>query len=95
MKKKEPQKAVKDTKKKIHTPKKQLQTKAVVQSLARAASVDNMPNVSAEEIAAGMGNLQVQLPKTLHEQLVERMKSENVDMSQLVTYLLMKGIMAS
>ena len=38
------------------------------------------------------GSLQVRLPKTLHRQLMERMKAENVDMSQLVTYLLMRGI---
>lgn len=42
--------------------------------------------------ASDDGLLQVRLPKTLHQQLVNRMHTENVDMGQLVTYLLMRGL---
>lgn len=38
------------------------------------------------------GQLSVRIPKTLHQQLVERAAQEDVDMGQLVTFLLMQGI---
>lgn len=41
---------------------------------------------------AGIGILSVHIPKTLHQQLLSRMTEENVDMNQLVTYILMQGI---
>ena len=36
--------------------------------------------------------IQVKLPQTLHKQLMQKMEEEKVDMDQLVTYLLMKGL---
>lgn len=38
------------------------------------------------------GDLSVRIPKTLHQQLMDRAAQENVDMGQLVTFLLMQGI---
>lgn len=38
------------------------------------------------------GTIQVKLPQTLHKQLMQKMEEEKVDMDQLVTYLLMKGL---
>lgn len=38
------------------------------------------------------GELTVHIPKTLHQQLVDRTAQENVDINQLVTFLLMQGI---
>lgn len=38
------------------------------------------------------GYIQIKLPQTLHKQLVQKMKEEQVDMDQLITYLLMKGL---
>ena len=83
-----------DEKKKVRQQARQekeaVQQKAVLNTVA-AATLSSQAPVKAE-LAKASGNLQVQLPKTLHKQLVERMKSENVDMSHLVTYLLMRGI---
>ena len=46
-----------------------------------------------QDVAAKTGsNLQVQIPKTLYTKLQGRAKTENVDLDQLVTYLLMRGL---
>lgn len=42
--------------------------------------------------AVNEGNLNVVIPKTLYKQLLQRQADENVDLNQLITYLLMRGI---
>lgn len=49
-------------------------------------------NLTEDTPKAGIGTLSVHIPKTLHQQLLSRMTEENVDMNQLVTYILMQGI---
>ena len=41
---------------------------------------------------AGKNVLQVRLPKSLFDKLQKRKRHENVEMEQLVTYLLMRGL---
>ena len=43
--------------------------------------------------AAEPGTLVLRLPRTLQHELVQRMQSEGVSMDELVTYLLMRGMM--
>lgn len=43
--------------------------------------------------AAEPGTLMLRLPRTLQHELVQRMQSEGVSMDELVTYLLMRGMM--
>ena len=71
---------------KAEQQKKKVLNAAAMLVLEQPAAVPVIAGADAE------GSLQVRLPKTLHRQLMERMKAENVDMSQLVTYLLMRGI---
>jgi uncharacterized LabA/DUF88 family protein len=47
----------------------------------------------ASSAAVSDANLQVKLPKTLCENLQKRAQDENVDMDQLITYILMRGLM--
>lgn len=52
---------------------------------------------TAEQVAAPAaaepGTLVLRLPRTLQHELVQRMQSEGVSMDELVTYLLMRGMM--
>ncbi len=48
--------------------------------------------VEKEDAAKAGNNLQVQIPKTLYTKLQGRAKTEDVDLDQLVTYLLMRGL---
>lgn len=41
---------------------------------------------------AGKNVLQVRLPKSLFDKLQKKKRHEDVDMEQLVTYLLMRGL---
>jgi len=49
------------------------------------------PNHSQTELDLG-GRLVVNLPKTLRQELDERMRTEGVTLDELVTYLLMRGL---
>ncbi len=48
---------------------------------------------AAAPAAAEPGTLVLRLPRTLQHELVQRMQSEGVSMDELVTYLLMRGMM--
>lgn len=48
---------------------------------------------AATPAAAEPGTLVLRLPRTLQHELVQRMQSEGVSMDELVTYLLMRGMM--
>lgn len=58
------------------------------QRVQQAVSIPNVA-VNAPDVN---GELTVHIPKTLHKQLVDRTAQENVDINQLVTFLLMQGI---
>ena len=45
-----------------------------------------------KEPPAGKNYLQVRLPKSLFDKLQKKKRHENVDLDQLVTYLLMRGL---
>lgn len=56
---------------------------------AKTAKVAKSVEKKVQEVN---GELAVRIPKSLHQQLTERAAQENVDMGQLVTFLLMQGI---
>ena len=66
---------------------KKQQKKQSKQNQENAAKEHLMPLVIAEK-----NILQVRLPKSLFDKLQKKKRHENVDMDQLVTYLLMRGL---
>ena len=84
--------------KNVKAPKATASSEAKVAKAAKAVaeSIEPTPIKSAKtraKKAAVTPNLQVKLPKTLYEQLQQKSQEENVELDQLVTYLLMRGLM--
>lgn len=63
----------------------------VGKQVKKTVQVTDVSTVEKKQEGAN-GELAVRIPKTLHQQLMERAAQENVDMGQLVTFLLMQGI---
>ena len=62
----------------------------VSQSKAKKTAAIQKADTKTTDLTQGM--VQIKLPKTLQRQLLQRAEAEAVDMNQLVTYLLMKGL---
>ena len=68
----------------------------IAQMLREKQAKKNHENVDKDTFpqpaVAGKNVLQVRLPKSLFDKLQKRKRHENVEMEQLVTYLLMRGL---
>lgn len=81
--------AKKTQSKKTEAKKDEVKKDEVKKTKTAVKKVRTKKEVSAQEQT---GMIQVKLPQTLHKQLMQKMEEEKVDMDQLVTYLLMKGL---
>lgn len=71
------------------------QSKATMEKAKEKLPVQEMksePKETVPQKQKGEGLFEVQLPKTLREELKARMKEEGVTMNELLTYLIMRGL---
>ncbi|MFA6849366.1 MAG: NYN domain-containing protein [Selenomonadaceae bacterium] len=67
----------------------EVSVKAVPKKIVKKI-IEEIPSENSAETI--LGNLQIKVPITLHRQLCERAKAENVEIDQLVIYLLTSGL---
>lgn len=88
-------KKAKEEKKEEEDEKEKIVSKAEKKQQKKQAK-KNQESLTKEAVVqaalVGKNVLQVRLPKSLFDKLQKKMRHENVDMDQLVTYLLMRGL---